>query len=81
MAAKAAEKAPANKAKNTNQSVASTAKKHADHSERGSKSAKHSGKPQRGDKAAKPHNQTADKPQKIGSLGALLAQAGLKKST
>ena len=81
MAAKPAEKAPADKAKNTNQPVAGTAKKHADHSERGSKSAKHSGKPQRSDKAAKPQNQAADKPQKIGSLGALLAQAGLKKST
>ena len=81
MVAKATEKAPANKAKNTNQSVDGTAKKHADHSERGSKSAKHSGKPQRSDKAVKPQNQAADKPQKIGSLGALLAQAGLKKST
>lgn len=81
MVAKAAEKAPANKAKNTNQSVDGTTKKHADSAERGGKSAKHSGKPQRSDKAAKPQNQTADKPQKIGSLGALLAQAGLKKST
>lgn len=81
MVAKATEKAPANKAKNTNQSVDGTAKKHADPIERGGKSAKYSGKPQRSDKAAKPQNQAADKPQKIGSLGALLAQAGLKKST
>ena len=81
MAARPAEKAPANKAKSANQSVDGTAKKHADPTERGSKSGKHSGKPQRSDKAVKPQNQAADKPQKIGSLGALLAQAGLKKST
>ncbi|QRO12462.1 hypothetical protein I6J32_07305 [Moraxella osloensis] len=81
MVAKAAEKALASKAKNANQSMAGTAKKHADPTERGAKSAKHSGKAQRSDKAVKPQNQAAEKPQKIGSLGALLAQAGLKKST
>lgn len=61
--------------------MAGTAKKYADPIERGAKSAKHSGNPQRSDKSVKPQNQAAEKPQKIGSLGALLAQAGLKKST
>ena len=76
---KSAQKPVTTGTKSATQPTNTAHKKRREHAERGTQSAKHAAKSQRSQTAKQP-KQDNNQPEKIGSLGALLAQAGLKKS-